>query len=176
MVDVEIDLAQPSMLVELAAFARATYAHAFGHEIGQVMLEQHLVDNMSNEQFEQMMCGDAFYLARAEGRLVGFAQLGEVSLSYRPYLLALDDKDWELRRLYVHADVQSMGIGSRLIGRVLSEPDIMASSNLYLTTWETNHGAQKLYQKHGFEKVGQIPEYDERGNLNGYEHIMRRKN
>ena len=47
--------------------------------------------------------------------------------------------------------------------------------NVYLTTWEANLGAQKLYTKHAFEKVGQIPELGSDGTINGYEHIMLRQ-
>ena len=56
----------------------------------------------------------------------------------------------------------------------MQDPIVTNTHTVYVTTWESNHGAQKLYKKYGFERVGKIPEYGSDGSLVGYEHIMLR--
>ena len=34
-----------------------------------------------------------------------------------------------------------------------------ARKHVYITTWESNFGAQKLYRRFGFTEIGKIPEY-----------------
>lgn len=171
-----IEQAQTSQIKELAAFARSTYATAFGEEIGDDKLQKHLIDSMSDQRFKQMMTADTFYLARSGAALVGFAQTGDVDRAYGKYLSEFDHHGAELRRLYVLPDQQSKGIGSALIERVLQDSAVTTTCSLYLTTWESNCGAQKLYRKHNFKNVGKIPEYGGDGKLNGHEHIMLRIN
>ncbi len=171
---VKIIEAQRGDLFELAAFARETYSAAFGAELGASALQKHLNSQMSDEHFAQMVEVDKFYLARRGDGLVGFAQMGLVDPTYADYLDEFDATGAELRRLYVRRDLQSRGIGSDLIRQVLCDPLALAASVIYLTTWETNLGAQKLYAKHNFIKLGQVAEYNEGGALTGYEHIMAR--
>ena len=171
----EIFLASTNEHREVAEFARRTYEYAFGHEIGALELRQHLGDNMSDERFRQMVSEDSFYLARSNGQLVGFAQVGPVTTVYEQHLEEFDRDADELRRLYVEPKLQSQGIGSTPIEEVTRSPSPKQARSVYLTTWETNIGAQNLYIRHGFKKVGQIPEYGSDGTLNGYEHIMLRQ-
>lgn len=159
-------------LSELATFARLTYAAAFGFELGASTLQQHLELNMSDQNFEQMLAVDTFYLARKDSALVGFAQIGLVDPAYQEHVDDFEPSAYELRRLYVLNDRQSQGLGSKLLQQALQDPKIAVAKGVYLTTWQANHGAQKFYRKHEFNKVGQIPEYDAAGELNGYEHIM----
>lgn len=171
---VKIAEAQSDDLVELATFARATYSTAFGAELGISALQQHLDSRMSDEHFARMLEVDRFYLAHHARQLVGFGQIGSVDCAYANYLDEFDSTGAELRRLYVHRDWQSQGIGSELIRRVLQAPRVLTSNVVYLTTWETNLGAQKLYAAHNFAKRGKIAEYDKDGELVGYEYIMAR--
>lgn len=171
---VKITEAQSDDLIEIAAFARVTYAAAFGAELGMGALQKHLETQLSDDHFVQMLAVDQFYLARSATELVGFGQIGLVDPAYADYLDEFDVTGVELRRLYVHPDVQSKGIGSELIQQVLRDPMVLISKVIYLTTWESNLGARKLYAMHNFTKLGEIAEYDEDGELNGYEHILAR--
>lgn len=171
---VKIIEAQSDDLIELAAFARTTYAAAFGTELGVSALQKHLDTQMSDDHFAQMLAVDQFYLARSATELVGFGQIGLVNPAYANYLVKFDSTGAELRRLYVHCDWQSKGIGSDLIKRVVRDPMALSSRVIYVTTWETNLGAQKLYSMHSFTKLGEMAEYDEDGELVGCEHILAR--
>lgn len=167
----EIARASASDSSELASFARRTYTVAYEDDIGLPAVHQHLTRTMSDEHFRLMLINDEFYVARRDDKLVGFAQVGLVNIDYATQLTEFDPQGSELRRLYVEPSLQSLGIGSALIEATLKQRSTKAK-HVYLTTWETNVGAQRLYRKHGFQKVGQIPEYYADGKLNGYEHIM----
>ena len=159
-------------VLELASFARSTYEVAFGADIKEAQLGAHLEARMSDSEFAEMMKSDVFHIAVDNEELVGFTQAGIVDPAYEKHLQAFDPRDSEIRRLYVLASRQGQGIGSSLIERVLQDPMIAQTHAIYLTTWETNYGAQKLYRKHGFIKVARIPEYGTDGIIEGYEHIM----
>ena len=167
-------LATPDDLCSIASFARTTYSDAFGEEIGEAQLSAHFEDNMSDAHFARMMQSDVFYLAVENEKLTGFVQMGSVDPTYQSHLQVFDPAGIEIRRLYVLATNQGKGIGSELIERALRNPMVDGIHAMYLTTWETNHGAQKLYRKYGFNKVGAIPEYGSDGKLDGFEHIMAR--
>lgn len=168
---INISVANLSDLKPLAAFARRTYREAYEQDVGKARIDAHLEIQMTDEQFRQMMSRDVFLLAWTSDQLVGFAQLGKVPGSYGDYLREFDLEAGELRRLYVLAEHQGKGIGKKLLYRALEDP-LLEHCNVYLTTWEANYGAQALYKSFGFVKVGQIPEENSEGEIEGYEHIM----
>jgi len=55
----------------------------------------------------------------------------------------------ELHHLFIHADYQGQGIGSRFI----TEAKKQSPSGIYLYTFVLNLGAQRFYQHHGFHEV-----------------------
>jgi ribosomal protein S18 acetylase RimI-like enzyme len=167
----EIVKAATNDLHALAKFARLTYEQAYGKEIEPTALSLHLKDNMSDETFKEILKVDHVYLAINRGRIGGFAQVGCVDFGYAEHLEDFDQNGSELRRLYVKHELQRRGIGSALLSIAIKE----FARTVYLTTWETNFDAQLFYAKHGFEKIGQIPQYSVDGVLNGYEYLMIRK-
>ncbi|MEM8858460.1 MAG: GNAT family N-acetyltransferase, partial [Chloroflexota bacterium] len=136
------------------------------------MLQDHLAQNLSDGRFSEMAQVDTFYVAYMEEKLVGFVQIGAVEEGYKNFVTAFNSKAAEIRRLYVAKENQNHGIGSALLLRALNDPTVNQSRRVYITTWETNHGALRLYQRHEFVKVGEIPEYGPDGNLNGYEYVL----
>lgn len=60
----------------------------------------------------------------------------------------------EITNIAVLPDYQGKGLASRLMGN-LSD----ASESVFLEVRESNHKAQALYRKHGFECVGKRPNY-----------------
>ena len=165
-------LAKDEDLQPLSEFARQTFAQAFGDDMDSTVLADHLQEHMSDEVFAAHMQEDLFLLSHEQGVLVGFVQVGTVSTDYAGYVDAFDAQASEIKRLYVLSIHQGSGLGSALLtaGLQAAKP----SHCVYLTTWEANLGAQRLYQRFGFAKVGQIPEYDPNGEMNGYEYIMQR--
>lgn len=174
MSDVKIALEAAPNIAELASFARETYRVANLHEIEEPDLSDHLTSAMSDKQFARMAKKDEFYMARENGELIGFAQLGQISTTYEAYMPGFDLNDAELRRLYVSADHQNLGIGSQLIRAVFASEYLLDRNQLCITTWETNLGARRLYERFGFNKVGEMPDYNSQGELDGYEQILLR--
>ncbi|MEM7018133.1 MAG: GNAT family N-acetyltransferase [Pseudomonadota bacterium] len=163
-------------LETLAALARQTYSDAFAAEVDPVQLADHLSTNMSNEQFAEMMQTDVFYFYYQDEQPIGFVQLGDVNDYYQKFVSDINPAGTEIRRAYVLANVQSKGIGSALLEQAFRHPRVASSPVVYLNVWETNYGAQKLYKRYGFQKIGEMPEYGLDGELNGCEHIMARPN
>ena len=163
-------------LSELAEFARTTYIDAYKPDVALARLLEHTQTHMSDESFTIMFQADTFYLAFDASELVGFIQVGKVDHSYQQYVQNFDAAGSEIRRLYVLGAFQNAGIGAQLMEYSDHDPLILTSHITYLTTWEANARAQHLYHKHGFNKVGQFPEYDEAGKLSGYEYILARSN
>jgi GNAT superfamily N-acetyltransferase len=63
----------------------------------------------------------------------------------------------EIRQLYLRTAVQRDGLGTRLLVKGLDWLAAQGYSPLYVGVWSGNLGAQRLYARYGFEKIG---EYD----------------
>ena len=89
-------------------------------------------------------------VGEAGGRLVGFVQFGTAGPEYAPE----NDRDQELRRLYVLSEYQNLGAGTLLMQAALAHPLMQAAPAIYLDVWEHNQGARRFYERHGFEVIG----------------------
>jgi ribosomal protein S18 acetylase RimI-like enzyme len=134
----------------LAALARSTYADAFGYSFNAADLADHLRNNLSDDYFRRAIDDDVFLGAERGGRLIGFVQFGAVSIA----VPTRSPDDQELRRLYVHADFQGQGIGTRLMEAALAHPRLKAAERIYLDVWERNQRAQAFYRRYGFTVIG----------------------
>ena len=80
--------------------------------------------------------------------------------------------DGELKRLYVLQEHQGGGRGSRLFDAAIAWLLRDGPRTLWIGVWSENHGAQRFYARHGFERVG---DYDfVVGNTRDHEFILRR--
>ena len=70
---------------------------------------------------------------------------------------ALEPQAGEIRRLYLWRAVQGSGLGTCLLGVAFNWLDEQGYAPLYIGVWSRNLGAQRLYARLGFDKVG---EYD----------------
>lgn len=69
----------------------------------------------------------------------------------------LEPRAGEVRELYLLASHQGRGLGSQLLEAALDWLDHEGRTPLYIGVWSENLGAQRLYGRYGFEKIG---EYD----------------
>jgi GNAT superfamily N-acetyltransferase len=95
----------------------------------------------------------AAWLVEADGRAVGHALTGPCDLPHDDVTPACG----ELKRLYVLKAFQGGGTGSRLLAETLAWLEQGGPRALWIGVWSENFGAQRLYGRMGFEKVG---EYD----------------
>src|SRR5262249_2621955 len=134
----------------LAAFARRTYADAFGHSFSPDDLAAHLAASLADDCFGAALTEDVILLAEEDGRLIGFAQFGPVRIP----AASAGPEDRELRRIYVLAEFQNRGTGSRLMEAALGHPRLQAARDIYLDVWEKNDKARRLYERYGFTVIG----------------------
>ena len=131
----------------LSALATRTYSEAFGHSLRASDLAAHLRNNLSPERVRKMIGEDTLLLAYEEHRLIGFVQFGDARISdahsESPELLRVQPGDKEVRRLYVLAEFQNLGVGTRLMDAALADRRLI-SAHVYLSVWEDNGGAQRL--------------------------------
>lgn len=147
--------AETADLIPLAALARETYAVAFGHTFQDPGdLAAHLEANISDAAVAAWIADGEVTVADLDGRIVGFAQFGPTPAgTYGGYPA---EGEPALHRLYVARDLLNIGLGGTLLQAALA--DMRADErDVYLDVWEGNHGAQRLYARHGFVPLGRVP-------------------
>ena len=98
--------------------------------------------------------GVAIWLAERAGEPpAGYAIAGPCKLP----VPGLEPAAGEVRRVYVRAALHGHQLGTRLLVTALDWLAAEKRSPLYVGVWSQNHGAQRLYGRFGFRKVG---EYD----------------
>jgi ribosomal protein S18 acetylase RimI-like enzyme len=147
---IEIRMAERSDIDALSELAIRTYTAAFGHTFSAPDLASHLERNLAPSNFSRIVEEDVILLAEAKNRLIGYVQFGAAKNGSE----AAASGDQELRRIYVHPDFQNQGIGTRLMEAALAHPRLRGAENIYLDVWEYNQGAQRFYQRYGFEVIG----------------------
>ena len=145
-----------SDVVALADLARDTFVETFGHLYRPEDLAAFLKTSQSTTAYAPLLNDPrvAIWVAGdAAGALVGFLTAGPCKLP-APQREAMAG---EIRQLYLRASVQRDGLGTRLLVMALEWLAAQGHSPLYVGVWSGNLGAQRLYARYGFEKIG---EYD----------------
>ena len=140
----------------LRDLAIATFVATFGHLYPPEDLAAYLRTEQTVTTYRRLLRDPAVAIWLAvttDGALVGFITAG-------PCKLPVPEREitsGEIRQLYLRAAVQGMGVGSRLLDTALDWLSARGHTPLYIGVWSENLGAQRLYGRHGFEKIG---EYD----------------
>jgi ribosomal protein S18 acetylase RimI-like enzyme len=138
----------------LAELGTATFVETFGHLYPREDLEQFLCESHSVTRWGQLL-GDpavAAWLAAISGTApVGFILAGSCKLP----VTGLEQRAGEIRQLYVRASHQGLRLGTRLLETALDWLAANGRSPVYVGVWSENVGAQRLYQRYGFEKIGE---------------------
>lgn len=148
--------ASPGDVVALAVLARETFVETFGHLYRPEDLAAFLKTSQSVTAYAPLLkdASVAIWVAGdAAGALVGFLTAGPCKLPV-PQREAMAG---EIRQLYLRATAQRDGLGTRLLVTGLKWLAAEGHSPLYVGVWSGNFGAQRLYARYGFEKIG---EYD----------------
>ena len=90
------------------------------------------------------------WVAERGGRLIGYAQVGPCKL---PHPDASPDHG-EIYQLYLCGDAQGLGLGRQLLAIALGPLETGRPGPIWLGVWSGNAKAQRVYDKAGFEKVG----------------------
>lgn len=170
--DADIRRATLADVPELARLGRATFIEAFGHNYAPEDLEEFLGRAHSEAAYARLV-GDAKIAAWLtggdDGSGVAYAIAGPCKLP----VAGMEPGAGEIRQLYLRAAVQNRGLGTRLLLTALDWLAVQGRHPIYVGVWSQNPGAQRLYARFGFEKVG---EYDfPVGRVLDREFILRRR-
>jgi GNAT superfamily N-acetyltransferase len=154
----------------LGGLGAATFRETFGHIYPPADLAEFLAASYTPDIIAAKIAGpdSAAWIVESGGVAIGFATAGPCGLPH-PEVTATCG---ELKQIYMLKDRQGGGVGTRLIDEVLAWMGNGRFGRLWVGVWSENHGAQRLYGRRGFEKVG---EYGFKvGNTTDHEFIMRR--
>lgn len=147
--------AQPDDLDALVALSRKTFTDKFGHLYRAEDLASFLDAEHGRDVYETALA--------APGNLLRVAETGDGALG--AYLacgkLTLPASDAppgcvELKRLYVDTPLQGRGLGTRFIEEALDWARNEGAPAIYLSVFSENDGAQRLYERFGFEKIDEF--------------------
>ena len=134
----------------LSELARRTWSEAFGASVSPEDEAAELEATRSEAYFVEALRETTILIAEDGGRCLGYVQFGDAEIpevDVRP-------GDQGLRRLYVDATAQGRGLGRRLLEAALEHPRLATASRIFLTVWEQNTRAMRLYESFGFRRVG----------------------
>lgn len=138
---------------DLAELGAATFVETFAHLYPPEDLTEFLERAHSRAVYARLLAnpGVAIWLAgTGHGPPVGYAVAGPCKLP----VAGLEPTAGEMRQLYVLAGHQKLQLGTRLLVTALDWLEAHFSP-LYVGVWSENHGAQRLYGRFGFDKVGE---------------------
>jgi GNAT superfamily N-acetyltransferase len=144
--------AGPDDALALSALAARTFTETFGHLYPPEDLQAFLEEAYAPERQAVILSHPdyAVWLLEDQGRAVGHAAAGPCGLPHPD----VAPGDGELKRLYLLAGYQNGGWGSRLFEQAQCWLLREGPRTLWIGVWSQNHGAQRFYGRHGFEKVG----------------------
>jgi len=146
--------AGPDDAADLAALGARTFVESFGHLYSPQDLQAFLDDSHAQAAYAKLLADPAYALWLAfgdDGEAMGYALAGPAGLPHEDVKSA----DGELKRLYMRADAQGSGIGTRLFDEALAWLERDGPRTLWISVWSENYGAQRFYGRYGFEKAGE---------------------
>ncbi|WGM38628.1 GNAT family N-acetyltransferase [Caulobacter sp. NIBR1757] len=152
MSDPTIRRAGPADAEALSRIGAETFSETFGHLYPPEDLSAFLAYAYGLERTRADLAdpAKASWLVEQEGQVVGYASAGPCGLPHDEARPA----DGELYRLYLFKAHQGGGLGRRLLDTVLAWLERDGPRTLWIGVWSENHGAQRLYGRLGFERVG----------------------
>ncbi len=145
--------ATPEDAEALSRIGAETFTETFGHLYPPQDLADFLVYAYNPERTRADLADPAraSWIVEADGAVVGYALAGPCDLPHEEVTPACG----ELKRLYLLKRLQGDGTGSRLLAETFAWLERDGPRRLWIGVWSENHGAQRLYGRLGFEKVGE---------------------
>lgn len=162
--------AVPADAEALAAIGAETFCETFAHLYPPEDLQSYLARAYAVDATRAGLAdpANAAWLVERDGEAIGYAQVGPCHLPHPDVTPTCG----ELYRLYMRKAQQTGGVGSRLLAEALGWLEKDGPRRLWIGVWSENLGAQRLYARHGFEKVGEYA--FEVGATRDHEFILRR--
>ncbi len=137
----------------IAALGRATFQESFGHLFRvERELREYLDVTFSPVKIASSLEkeNNAFWLAHAEGRAVGYAKLKQ----YSPTDFLPGQETAQLQKIYVSRAFHGHALGHALLAACIDEAARLGRSGLWLFVLESNARAVGFYQADGFASIG----------------------
>ena len=136
---------------ELSDIGRRTFIETFGHLYRPEDLESFLSKSHAPEIYARAIedpQSNVWAVRADDGAIVGYGSAGPCDLPVPQMPL----RAGEVQRFYLLASHQAGGIGSRLFDEMLAWLH-QQFEHIYLSVYAENFGAQRFYQRRGFEKI-----------------------
>ncbi|MEP7247129.1 MAG: GNAT family N-acetyltransferase [Gammaproteobacteria bacterium] len=138
----------------LANLSVATFVETFGHLYPPEDLQEFLTRACSPDACRKLIeePGNAVWLATFESpEPVAYMTVGTCKLPVEN----IEPAAGEIRQLYVLAKYHNLRLGTRLMTLALDWLATEGRAPLYVGVWSENDGAQRLYGRYGFTKIGE---------------------
>lgn len=139
----------------LARLGRDSFVAKFGYlytpeNLARFLEESHSAWKVAKEIADP---GMAIHLAEENGSLIGMCKL-VLDSSLKEHGSAL--RPLEIKQLYSAPARTGQGIGAALMDWAMDFARTHGADEVQLSVWSENLGAQRFYQRYGFEKIADI--------------------
>jgi GNAT superfamily N-acetyltransferase len=143
--------AAPADAAALSRLGRDTFVTTFGHLYPPADLAEFLAEAHAPHRYTEWLNDPEFaiWALERDGEMVGYALAGPCHLPH-PEVTADCGELW---RIYVRGELHGQGLGTVLLEAALAWLE-RPRRRLWIGVWSGNLGAQKLYARRGFHKVG----------------------
>lgn len=146
--------ATPDDASALAKVSAATFIETFGHLYPPEDLQEFLARTCTAEACRKVLEDPnvgVWFASLGAGDPVGFVCVGVCKLPVKD----LEPTAGEVRQLYVLSKHHNLRLGSQLLNIAFDWMASIGRQPLYVGVWSENYGAQRLYERYGFRKVGE---------------------
>jgi diamine N-acetyltransferase len=137
------ELGRSSFVAKFGTMYRPEDLAAFLHE---AYSESAIAAELANPQ-------RLYWLAEAEGRLLGYCKLA-LACGFPQF--ARGSHVIELKQLYTAPDATGQGVGAALMAWAMDAARQRGADEMQLSVWSGNDGAQRFYARYGFAKVADV--------------------
>lgn len=155
MTDLILREATAADIPAISHLATESFVAKFGHLYSAGNLNAFLTESLSEPAIATELANPArlYRLAEAGGRLVGYCKIG-LTCGFPEH--ARGQNVMELKQLYTASDATGMGIGKALMDWAMEQFAARKADEVQISVYAYNDGAQRFYQRYGFEKVADI--------------------
>ena len=149
---------RPAAMADVPALTRlavASFVDAFGHLYSAADLAAFLSEAKSEAATAALVADPhgAMQVATRGGEPIAFCKIG-YKVGWPNH--ARGTKPMELKQLYAAASATGSGVGTALMDWALAALAAAGADEVQLSVWSGNHGAQRFYQRYGFEKIADV--------------------
>jgi len=139
----------------LTRLATASFVDAFGHLYSEADLTAFLREAKSEAATAALVADPAGAMQVAErgGEPIAYCKIG-YKCGWPGH--ARGNNAMELKQLYAAASATGSGVGSALMDWALTALAAAGADEIQLSVWSGNHGAQRFYERYGFEKIADV--------------------